>query len=92
MLRVWVIVTALLTNLAGCGLMQSAQTMTRESMSMMKPKPHDYRDSTDESRDEWTEFGESARAMRPAEKDNDPLRNWLSTPKARSIERNLGVE
>ena len=76
----------------GCGLVQTTKEASRESLKMFRPKPNDYRDTTSEADDEWSEMGGSARAMRPTEKTNDPLRKILLSPKAQSIERNFGVE
>ncbi len=78
--------------LPGCGLMQSTRSMTRESMKSMKPRPNDYRDTTQETEDEWTNVGRTASTVRGTEKDDDPLRKWMLSPKAMSIERNLGIE
>ncbi|MBM3971035.1 MAG: hypothetical protein FJ302_14430 [Planctomycetes bacterium] len=78
--------------LPGCGLMQSAKSVTRESLKYLKPRPNDYRDTTNESEDEWTSVGRTASTMRKSEKDNDPLHKRIASPKALSIERNLGIE
>ena len=84
---------AIFSTLAtGCGLVQTTKEASRDSMKMFRPKPDDYRNTTEEAEDEWSRMGESARSMRPTEKNNDPLRNILLSPKARSIERNLGVD
>ena len=72
--------------------MQSAKSVTRESMKSMKMRPNDYRDTTNESEDEWTSVGRTASTVRGTEKDEDPLRKWMLSPKAMSIERNLGIE
>ncbi len=76
----------------GCGLVQTTKEVSHESMKMFRPKPNDYRDPTSETEDVFSELGKSAQSMRPAEKSNDPLRKILLSPKAQSIERNLGVE
>jgi hypothetical protein len=72
--------------------MQSARKVTRESMKPMKMRPNDYRDTTQEVEDEWTSVGRTASTVRGVEKDDDPFRKILMTPKAMSIERNLGIE
>jgi hypothetical protein len=79
-------------GVSGCGLMQSAQSVTRQSMKSLKPRPTDYRDTTSETDDEWTNVGRTANTVRGVEKDDDPLRKMLLSPKALSIERNLGIE
>lgn len=78
--------------LSGCGVMQSAQKATADSMKSMRPRGNDYRDTSDEASDEWSSMGGSSRALRPGQRENDPLRKWLLSPKAHSIEHNLGVD
>jgi hypothetical protein len=86
------VVLAVSVCVPGCGLMQSARKVTRESMKPMKMRPNDYRDTTQEVEDEWTSVGRTASTVRGVEKDDDPFRKILMTPKAMSIERNLGIE
>ena len=86
------IVLVVAAAMPGCGLMQSAQKITRESIKSMRPNANDYRDTSKEVDTEWTSVGEATRSERPLERDPDPLRNVLMTPKARSIERSLGVD
>lgn len=61
-------------------------------MKSMKVQPNGYRDTTSETEDEWTSVGRTASTVRGIEKDEDPLRKWMLSPKAMSIERNLGIE
>ena len=82
------IILALATTQPGCGLMQTARNATRESMQLMRPKPNDYRDMTQESDSEWNSVGDVVRGERTVSKGADSL----LSPKARSIERNLGVD
>lgn len=86
------IIVVLSLCVPGCGLMKSTKQITAESMKSLKPRPTDYRDTTSESEDEWTSVGRTASSIRGIEKDNDPARKWLLSPKAISIERNLGIE
>jgi hypothetical protein len=86
------IVLAVATTLPGCGLMQTARDATRESMQLFRPKPNDYRDMTQESDSEWNTVGDALRSERAIQNNADPFRNSLQTPKARSIERSLGVD
>ena len=86
------VVVALSVCLPGCGLMRSAKQVTAESMKSMKPRPNDYRDTTNDAEDEWTSGGRTASTVRGTEKDNDPIRKMILSPKALSIERNLGIE
>ena len=76
----------------GCGVMQSARNVSRESMKSVKVSPNGYRDTTQEVEDEWTSVGRTASTVRGVEKDDDPLRKLMLSPKAISIERNLGIE
>lgn len=87
----WLIV-ALSASASGCGLMKSAQQVTSDTMKSLKPRPHDYRDTTSEANDDWTSVGRTASSLRGTEQDNDPVRKWMLSPKAISIERNLGIE
>ncbi|MFM9963884.1 MAG: hypothetical protein ACKV2Q_22005 [Planctomycetaceae bacterium] len=90
---VWLcVVVAVGVCVPGCGLMKSAQTVTRESMKSFKLRPNDYRDTTGEVEDEWTSVGTTASTVRGVEKDEDPFRKRIMSPKAISIERNLGIE
>ncbi len=86
------VLLAVAVCLPGCGLMQSARMMTRESMKSMKMRPNGYRDTTEEVEDEWTSVGRTANTVRGIEKDDDPLRKIMLSSKAMSIERNLGIE
>lgn len=86
------VIVALSVCLPGCGLMRSTKQFTAESMKSLKPRPTDYRDTTGESEDEWTSVGRTASSVRGTEKDNDPFRKMILSPKALSIERNLGIE
>ena len=86
------VIVALSVCLPGCGLMQSAREVSRESMKPLKLRPNDYRDTTKDAEDEWTSVGRTASTVRGTEKDNDPFRKMIASPKALSIERNLGIE
>ena len=86
------VASALCGMLAGCGMIETTKRATAESMRQLRPRPNDYRDTSSEAKDEWTSMGEVARSYRPSQKEDDPLRNVLLSPKARSIERNLGVD
>ena len=86
------VAVALLFGQLGCAVVESTKTVTRESMKTMKPRSSDYRDGTEKTDDEWADLGESARAARPKERNDDPLRKWILSPKAISIERNLGID
>jgi len=50
---------------------------------------HNINKATD---DEWNDVGKQARADRPVQQENDPLRNLFVSPRAQEIERSLGVD
>ena len=94
MLRSFVIVTVL-TGLAltqvGCALVDPVQTFSRGVWRTFKPRGLDYTNSGDDADSEWDFVGVEARGDRPMERDSDPFRNRLLSPRAQSIERNLGI-
>ena len=73
----------------GCA---STEGMMHESFRIFKPRVSDYRDETQEVDEEWDSVGKAARSNRPLENENDPLKEWFMSPKAKSIERSLGYE
>ena len=89
-----IVLAVLSTSLSGCGLMQSARTMTSDSMKMFRPNPKGYgsNDTNDTSNSNWSSVGNMARTMRPKESDSDPLRYIMLDPKSIEIERSLGIE
>lgn len=65
----------------------------KQPFASFKPNTGDYDDDTDEGDDAWIQqAGIEARGDRPLEKSTDPIRDMIMSPKARSIERNLGFE
>lgn len=81
--------------LTGCGIMQAGKDITRAGFRQFSPKTADYADPTEygESEpDEWEFVGTEGRNGMQREKESDGLTKWLSSPKARSIERNLGYD
>ena len=82
-------------SLAGCGIMQAGKQITQASFRQFSPKTSDYADPTNDgsdSADEWDFVGSEGRGDLPRDKESDGLTKWISSPKARSIERNLGVD
>jgi len=77
---------------AGCTGFGSTGDMMHESFRIFKPRVSDYRDHTQEEDDEWEAVGKEARGNRPLENENDPLKEWFMSPKAKAIERSLGYE
>ena len=87
------ILLLLLIGSSGCTQTASIREMFTKSFDSSKPSHHDYDDGTDETDEGWIkEAGIEARGDRPLESENDPFRDLLMSPKARSIERNLGFE
>ena len=73
--------------------MQPLDTATRQTWQMMRPKGTDYRDDSSDDIDDWSFVGDEARGDRPKEMDPDPWwQQYVMSSKARSIERNLGIE
>lgn len=93
MLALWLAVATL--SLTGCGIIQAGKDITRAGFRQFSPKTKDYADPTEygqEEPDEWEFVGTEARGGLAREKESDGLTQWLSSPKARSIERNLGYD
>ena len=92
LLRVCLLLTGCLTLAsAGCSQFPLMKDAFSQSFASMKPDSGGYDDGTDEV-DGWvSEAGVEARGDRPIEVDNDPFRALMS-PKAKSIERNLGIQ
>ena len=83
----------LLSTNVGCMALQSAGDSVRQTVRMMVPNNGDYWDPAEEADKGWvSEAGKEARGDRPLEQQNDPIRDWTMSPKAKSIERNLGFE
>lgn len=63
-------------------------------MDGFRPNPEDYRDPSDDPGAEWDFVGKEGRAeqTREFEADDQWFKNNLMSPRARSIERNLGFE
>ncbi len=77
---------------SGCAMVGPARHFTTESWKIFKPNSRGYRDSTDEVDDQWSIVGKEGRGDRAPEREADPFKKWLQSPKAASIERNLGIE
>ncbi len=91
---VLLMVATTLTTGTGCqSMIDATRTSTRQVMRQFRPSPHDYRDPTAETQDQWADFTREARAAHPAEKDPDPwYRKLFMSEKARQTERHLGVD
>ena len=84
----------LVTGLSGCALMDTGAEISRSTWRVFRPRSSDYRDVTEEDdADQWSFVGSEGRASR--ERDTDPDRWWqdhVMSSKARSIERNVGID
>jgi hypothetical protein len=78
----------------GCGLSKPFERSTRFFKQTMAPGGTDREHWADEQADPWIEeAGVEARGDRARQKDPDPwFKNYLMSEKARSIERNLGID
>ncbi|RMG37357.1 MAG: hypothetical protein D6725_08995 [Planctomycetota bacterium] len=87
------LVAGSLTAASGCALVEPGKEFFRQSWRIFRPKTSDYRDTTQEEvEDGWSFVGKEARGNQPIEHENDPFKRYLMSPKARSIERNLGID
>lgn len=81
-----VTISTLLTT--GCGQIRN---VWHSSMTGFDPSTGDYADDSDEEAEKWvTDAGTEGRSDQPREYENDPLKKYLTSEKALSIERNLG--
>ena len=86
-----VILFMLVTSQTGCALVDPVQTFSRSVWTSFKPRGSDYTSPGDVVDTQWEAVGVEARGDRPLEPENDPFRNVLVSPRAQSIERNLGI-
>jgi hypothetical protein len=80
----------MMLSVSGCAVMKPVHEISEYMTTAFRPKGLDYQMSGDEDTGEWDQVGIEGRGDRPMESSNDPFRKYLSTPKAREIERNLG--
>lgn len=60
----------------------------------VRPNPNDYREASDDPGSEWDFVGDEGRADQTpvVERDDWWFKKYLMSPRAQSIERNLGFE
>lgn len=88
-----VIFLLLSTGAMGCNLVQSPVSATQQMMGMFRANPSDWTDSSTEDDGEWDFVGDEGRAEYAREQDPDPwFGRFIISDKARSIERNLGID
>ena len=79
--------------LSGCQLMDAGRKMTSYTKNTFSPSHNDYRDTSQDADDDWGFVGQEARGDRPRERDPDPWwQQFVMSPRARSIEKNLGID
>lgn len=83
---------ALAITQTGCALVSPVKTFYRGMWQTFKPRGTDNTDAGDDPDSQWDFVGVEGRGDRPMERDNDPFRNTLLSPRAQSIERNLGID
>ena len=80
-------------QLAGCAMVESPRVAMRRMTRQFTPNPVDNGDDSDKDKGEWDFVGDEGRADYHRELDPDPW--WgkiFVSEKARSIERNCGVD
>ena len=82
----------LLLLVTGCAVVDTGKAGLWGARKLFRPRPTDYRDTTQEEDDPWAFVRKDGRGHRPLENENDPLKKYMMSPKARNIERNLGIE
>lgn len=89
----WCFPIVFLFALPGCMLVETTQEAWRQSARQFRFRDSDYRDTSEEVNDEWDFVGDEARQIHGVEKDPDQwYKRWFMSEKARSIERNLGID
>ena len=90
----WILACSLLIGQSGCALVDMGKETFGALTKQFTPKGHDYVDSANDEGaliDDWSHVGTEARGDKSRDKESD----WFSqfeTPKARAINRNLGIE
>ena len=91
--RIAILLVSTLVLSSGCVLMESAQEMSRQTLRVFKFRPSDYRDLAEEEDNEWDFVGQEGRGNLTRERDPDQWwKKWFMSEKARSIERNVGID
>ncbi len=82
-----------LTWAAGCTMLDEMAEMNRQTWRAIRPKATDYRDTINDPDDEWSFVGAEARGDHAMEREPDRFwKKYFQSERARSIERNLGIE
>jgi hypothetical protein len=81
--------------MSGCMLASAGRDVTEGTIDTFTPTGHDYRDDANSSGDYVDNFsfvGREGRGHEAKDHQSDGWTNFLSSPKARAIENNLGVD
>jgi hypothetical protein len=88
-----VVLCALSAAQIGCALVQQGTDVASSTLKSVRPNAKGYADDNNEDFvDTWSEAGEEGRGDRPLEKESDGLTPYLESPKARAINRSLGID
>ncbi len=81
---------ALLFSASGC----NSSLMNHKAFDPIRPNSNDYREASDDPGSEWDFVGEEGRADQQTvvEEGDQWFKKYLMSPRARSIERNVGVD
>jgi hypothetical protein len=88
-----IIVAGLILTSTGCQTLTSPKAAWLQTVSMFRPDTRDYDNGIEDDGSEWEFVGDEGRAGQARERDPDPwFKQNLMSPKARSIEHNLGID
>ena len=77
----------------GCAIAQQGTDMANSTLKAVRPNARGYSDDNNEDYvDTWAEAGQEGRGDRPLEKESDGLTPYIESPKARAINRSLGID
>lgn len=81
---------ALLVTASGC----NSSLINHKALDPFRPNSNDYRDASDDPGSEWDFVGDEGRADQTTviEQEDQWFKKHLMSARARSIERNLGVD
>lgn len=80
-------------SLAGCSIVESPRSAMRRMTRTFTPRAVDADDDSEKDDGQWDFVGDEGRAEYDRERDPDPwYGKYIISDKARSIERNLGID
>lgn len=88
-----VLLCALGAAQTGCALVQQGSDVASSTLKSVRPNARGYADDNNENYvDTWSEAGQEGRGDRPLDKESDGLTPYIESPKARAINRSLGID